>query len=217
MKSRFLGLLTLAIAAASPAANAGFVTWTDWTSITTTSAVGTMGGTTVNVTSVGLMNGPSQTACGTNWWTQPNLGSPAYTGGSVSNAPTACEQVALDSPVTVTVNFSTPVGGLYMALLSVGRSNLEVTYDFNQAFTVDSEGEGFWGNGTYTLAAGDVIKGNELHGVLAFSGPVSSLTFTTTPSEYWHAFTFGVPEPGMLALFGLGLVGLGFAGRRKAA
>ena len=69
----------------------------------------------------------------------------------------------------------------------------------------------------HTLAVGDVIKGKELHGVLAFNGPVSSLSFTTSPTEYWHAFTFGVPEPGMLALFGLGLVGLGFAGRRKAA
>jgi len=213
MKNKFLGLLALGIAVASPAANAAFVSWTNWTSINGTTAVGTMGGITVTATATtGSMNGVSQTACGTNYWTGT-----AYTLGSVSNAPTACEQVGLSDPVTVNVAFSSPVTGLYMALLSVGQPGLEVTYDFNTAFSVDSEGPGYWGDGSYTLAAGDVIKGKELHGVLAFNGPVSSLSFTTSPTEYWHAFTFGVPEPGMLALFGLGLVGLGFAGRRKAA
>jgi hypothetical protein len=207
MKSMFLGILASAIAVAAPSANA--TVWTNWTSINQTTAIGTMDGVTVTATATsGLMNGPSQTACGTNWWTGT-----AY--GGLGN-PTACEQVALDAPVSVTVTFSSPVSGLFMALLSVGRTNVEVSYDFDRAFTVASEGQGFWGDGTYTLAAGDIIRGREFHGALAFTGPVSSLTFTTSPAEYWHAFTFGVPEPGMLALFGLGLVGLGFAGRRKA-
>ena len=177
-----------------------------------------MGGVTVTATATtGSMDGPFANLLRHELVDSARSAQSRLTGGSVSNAPTACEQVALSSPVSITVTFSTPVTDLYMALLSVGQPGLEVTYDFDQAFTVDSEGRGFWGDGSYTLAAGDVIKGQELHGVLAFNGPVSSLSFTTSPTEYWHAFTFGVPEPGMLALFGLGLVGLGFAGRRKAA
>ena len=208
--------LVIGSAAADP------VSWTDWTRISGTSASGDMAGMTVTVTATsGVMNGPSQTACGTNWWTQPDPSNPAYTSGSVSNAPTACEQVGLDSPVSITVEFSSPVSNLYMALLSIGRSGLEVTYDFDTAFTVDSEGRGFWGDGTYVLGANDTIAMRELHGVLSFAGPVSTLSFSTTPSEYWHAFTFGigersVPEPGTLALLGLGLVGIAAMRRRRS-
>ena len=174
------------------------VTWTDWSRITGGGAVGDMGGVTVNVTATaGDIDGPSQTFCGSNYWTEPDVSQPAYTGGTVSNRPKACEQVALTSPVTITVTFSSPVSGLYMALLSIGDRTITVTYDFDRGFAVDSSGVGFWsfangGNpGRYSLLTGDRIAMNEFHGVLAFDGPVSTLTFTTSPAEFWHAFTFG--------------------------
>ena len=151
--------LMIGIASAAP------VTWTDWTAISTSAASGNMGGVTVGVTAnSGSMNGPSQTACGTNWWTQPNPSSPAYTGGSVSNAPTACEQVGLNTPVSITVSFSSAISNLYMALLSVGQQSVTVTYDFDTPFTIDSEGQGFWGDGTFTTGAGDTLAMSEFHG-----------------------------------------------------
>lgn len=200
------------------------VTWTDWTRVNENVVTGTMGDITVTVTGTGgsFFDGPTQTACGTNWWTQPDPTDLAYTGGTADNAPTACEQVGLNTPGTFTVTFSSAVNGLYMALLSVGQPGYTVTYDFNTPFTVDSEGRGFWGNGSYSTAAGDRLLGDEFHGTLLFGGSITSLSFATAPNEYWHAFTFGmgqqvtaVPIVGTLPLLGLGLLLMGLAGRRR--
>lgn len=225
MKNKLLTLTSMALFAVSGAVSAVPINWTDWTSITNTSASGVMDGINVSVTS-NLMDGVSQTGCGTNYWTEPNPSNPAYTGGTIDNAPTACEQVGLNSATTVNVAFDSAIDDLYIALVSVGQPSVTVTYDFDTSFTVDSDGIGYWsfansGNpGPYTLGVGDTISMNEVHAALLFDGPVTSLSFTTSPQENWHAFTFGsaadVPEPSIIALFALGLVGIGFARRRQS-
>ena len=59
-----------------------------------------MGGVSVSVSSTAAMNGVSQTGAaggGINYWTEPNAADRPYTGGTVSNAPTAREQIGLNS------------------------------------------------------------------------------------------------------------------------
>lgn len=179
-----------------------------------------MGGVTVSVSSTAAMNGMTQTGgpC-TNYWTEPNPADRPYTGGSVTNGPTACEQIGLNTANTVTVTFSSAVSSLYMALLSVGQPNLAVTYDFDRAFIIDSEGQGYWGNDATdgVLGAGDLLTMREFHGLLQFAAPVNSLTFSTAPGENWHAFTFGapVPEPATPLLVGVAVTVLGLVVRRR--
>lgn len=218
MKKGILLGFALALFASQPA-SASIIQWTDWTSYTvgsTGSADGTVA-TGIHVHYSGDVTF-AQTGTGINYWTE---GAPApYTGNTViSNAPTPREMVAMSLASTNTVTFSHALTDPIMAIVSMGSPNRLVTYDFNAPFTVLSEGMGYWGDGTYSLFAGDVLQGSELHSAIQFNGTFSSISWTTAPGENWHGMTIGmpVPEPSTLLLLGSGIAALGLWGRKRQA
>lgn len=187
------------------------VSWTDWVSSPDQfSASGNLlvGTTSVNVDYSGTgAHGFVQTGTGTNFWTGP-----AYTQGTIDNAPPASELVALSQGGTVTINFSQTVQDPLIGLVSWNNNPVE----FGVPIQFDSFGPGFWGNGTPTVSpAGTGFFGNgELHGVLRVPGSYDSITFSHS-GEFWHGFTVGasglaspVPIPATVLLFGLGIIGL---------
>lgn len=198
----------------SLSAHAATVGWTDWTSATTGangSAAGTLvfGSTSVAVTYTGDVTF-AQLGSGTNYFNPAT----AYLNGPVTNAPPAAEMIALSrntGQALNTITFSQPVSNPVMAIVSLGQSSLPVYYSFNAPFDVISVGQGYWGNGTLTELAGNVLEGKEGHGLIQFNGTFSSISWSVSPSEYWHGITVGaegvaIPLPGA-AWAGLGLMG----------
>ena len=211
-------------------ASAGTITWTDWQSaIPNTTVYGDLGGIAVTYTGnysfVQLGDG---TGDGTNYWTEPNSSSKPYTGNIViDNAPTGAEMIALNGAASHSITFGSAVIDPVMTFVSVGSPIIPVTYNFDQPFTLLSNGVGYWswanpggGPGDVSLV-GNSLTGSEFHGAIQFHGTLSSISWSSLQDENWQGFTVGVPgapvpEPATMILFGTGIIGLaGLVRRRK--
>ena len=155
---------------------------------------------------------------GTNYWIPDD----PYISSTVHNAPSTAEiliQQGGPGVITNTLTFSAPVLNPVLALVSLGRTNLPVEYSFDGDVTILSSGQGFWGgdpNGSLFEDPGNVIRGHEGHGTIQFNGTFSSISWVSSPSEFWHGFQVGaIPEPETYAMLLAGLGLLGFAARRR--
>ncbi|WP_310475321.1 PEPxxWA-CTERM sorting domain-containing protein [Sandarakinorhabdus sp.] len=213
MRSR---IFAVAVAAMMSTSASAAINWTDWTGITSTLATGTLAGGTVT------LSGPFDTAQisgGTDYWRTAGNPWPAY--DALSNLPTNNDFIAPSGSQSLhTITFSKAVLNPYIAIISLGRTNIQTNWTFGAPFILVDEGQGFWGNGVFSIV-GNTISAGEAHGVIQFNGKFTSLTLLTNQTENWSGLTIGsaVPEPASWAMLiaGFGLVGAAARRRRTVA
>jgi hypothetical protein len=189
-------------------APASATTWVDWTSSSPTTASGIAGSTTVTFNSTAPV-AFVQMAPATNYYNP-------WPAGALQ--PDNTDIIALSEAGVRTLSFSQPVSSLILALVSW---NVPGNVEFSSAFTSSIIGCGFWGCGSIAPGSNSTFftPSGEVHGNLAFQGPITSLSFSSG-GEFWHGFTVGVtavPEPAtwLTMLLGFGLIGAGMRTRRR--
>lgn len=167
--------------------------WADWVNVTLvgplTSVTGTLDGTSVTFTS------PTQLNLGhflggvadANYW----AGRPIYSTEGLP-APTTTDIIRVNSNGVYTLTFAQPVTNPIFAIVSLGGGTVP-RWDFGaQPVTILKVGPGQFGNGTFSVT-GNILTGNEAHGLVQFPGTMTSLTWVVTNAENWTGFTVGIP------------------------
>ena len=229
MTPKFLCTILLSSSLAlAPAAFADTITYAVINAGTASGTTGSIGG--VNFTFTGPYAFVDSSTSG-----QPDYFAQAagvYTSAVAGNAPTDSSLIALsDSGNLHTITFSTPVSNLIFDEFSLGGGGTTTSYTFDTPFTVLSCGASSeYGGGCFssgsTGSTATVLTGNEANGTIEFSGPISSLSFTTANGEFWNGFDLGLatqtvptpaatPEPNSFILLGTGLLSICGAARRK--
>ena len=213
MKKRLLAT-ALAITVAFVSTAQAEVTWTTWTSgvtgATNGSATGTMGGVAVSYSGeMECLN------CYASDW------SPASTWANKSPPDNSGIQLIGDQGATDTITFSTPVTNPIMAIVSLGQSGIQASFNFtpSEAFVLEGGGGSSQWGGTGLTSVGQNVYGEEGNGLVQFLGAYGSITWTNPTPEGYYAMTIGqaIPESATWAMMGLGFAGLAFAAYRRAS
>jgi hypothetical protein len=203
-----LGAASVLLCSASPAS--AVIDWTDWQAATedfpSSVSAGTLTSAIINVS----YNGSSlftQFGAGPDYWSP----STPYISGSVPNAPTPAEMVAVtDFASTHTISFGGPVTNPVMAIVGLGSSSTLTQWDFDAPFSLLSSGVGFFGGaGTLIQPLAASLQGDDGSGVIRFTGTFTSISWVITNGEQpWTdenlitGITVGIeiPTPGAAAI-----------------
>lgn len=216
----FRAALIVASLIAAPASAA--ITWADWTTANSNGAEGTLGSGAISIDG-GLHNW--QISGGTDYWRQGGV-TPWAAYDAVSNLPANHDFVAPSGNGSVhTIKFSQAVIDPYVAIISLGQNRVQTDWTFDAPFTVVDVGQGYFGNGVFTVS-GNSLAAGEAHGIIQFKGRFDQISFTSNNVEFWSGLTVGiegfaggVPEPATWAMFiaGFGLVGAAARRQRRTA
>jgi hypothetical protein len=199
---------------------AATIGWTDWASNYGGTVSGSIGDVSVSYTGEVGGNTRVGAALGSGYPTWDPAST--YVGGTVDNAPTYGDIIALNGGNTSvdTVRFSSPVVNPVMAIWSLGQPGSACSYVFseNEPFAIVAGGPNNEYGGSSIYSIGTTVYGHEGNGTIQFYGTFTTLSWTVPSGENWHGFTVGVPvpEPSAIVLLGIGAISL-FAWRRRGA